>query len=50
MHVGVKPLLARGNPVQLLDEDDEREAVVADARQMAPDGDERGMPVDLLAI
>jgi hypothetical protein len=46
----VKPLLARGNPVQLIDEDGEREKVVADARQMAPEGDARGMPVDLLAI
>jgi hypothetical protein len=36
---GVKPLLARGNYVQLVGEDEESDTVVADTEQMNLDGD-----------
>jgi hypothetical protein len=47
---GVKPLLARGNSVQLVGEDDESETAVADTEQMTLDGDAREIPVDVHAM
>jgi hypothetical protein len=46
----VKPLLARGNSVQLVGEDEERETVVADTEQMTLDGDAREITVDAHAM
>jgi hypothetical protein len=44
---GVKPLLARGNSVQLVGENEESETVVADNEQMTLDGDAREIPTDV---